>query len=512
MTTLPITARGQEVLSPNGIPDHGGIALGIGFSPDPLPIAGILAGGGLDVAQLNMGAGCRGYVTAQPDYRINVTYPFKFLRLIFVADSLLNDTAMIVRSPGGTYTCSDNAFNVSNPVVDYHETELGEFNIWLAAIAPNSAPQGTLYVTVSEAIYPSSTGLIMPFAGPIVTPTPAGISLPTSVPGTFMDEQASPMLGTVLLEQGFLPDPYWAVMVAGGALTVPPHDLQGTGDTSAAQCGGYTSSAPHIRLNWRGLSTRLRLFFVPASPLAADTGIVVQGPRGWMCNRSFAPGFVDPLVEFINPMEGIYNVWVTNENLPDELVSGVLYITEKEYYPTYVPRVASAAVTFVEGLDSAAPPDQGSAEVGGDFEPDPLVIPMIAGGNLDIAAVNPAIDTRSHCLGYLDATPDFAFNLVTPLTYLRLFFLADDPAGDATLIVRAADGQWFCNDDSFDAVHPTISLVGVQAGTYQLWLGSYGASESIPGALYITQTDATPLRPEAGSRIGFPALQSSFGP
>lgn len=499
------SAHAQDVLSPNANPEHSGVALGLGFAPDPLPIAGILAGGSLDLGSLNMGADCRGYVTAQPDYRINITYPFKFLRLIFVADSLLNDVAMIIRSPGGTYRCSNDSFAVTNPSLDYRDLELGEYNLWFASIAPNASPQGTLYVTLSETISPSSTGLVMPFEGPVITPTPAGIVLPTLLPGTYLDQQASPVMGTVTLEHGFLPDPYWVVVVGGGALSVPPHDAVDAASVQQAQCGGYTSSAPHLRLNWRGISTRLRLFFVPSVPAGADTSLAVYSPQGWVCNRSFSPGLLDPQVEFINPPEGVYNIWVTSETLPNNLISGVLYITEKQYYPTYVPAIANQSVDLIEGLDAAAAPEQGSAELPADFVPDPLLVPLNAGGSLDIATLNPGLNPLNHCEGFVDSGADFAFNLLTPLSYLRLFFLAADFTGDATMIVRAPDGRWYCNDDSYDLVHPTISIIGAPSGLYQVWLGSYGVAASIPGTLHITQTDATPQQPQGTMRIGLPA-------
>ncbi|MCC6614535.1 MAG: hypothetical protein IT320_13730 [Anaerolineae bacterium] len=500
---MSATARAQEVLSPNAAPEHDGLALGVGFAPDPLPVAGIIGGGSIDLSRENMGADCRGFVTAQPDFRINVVYPFPFLRLILVSDSLLNDMTMIIRTPGGSYVCNDDSFDIDNPTLDFRDLEMGEYSIWIGTIAPNIEAQATLYVTISEAIYPSSTGLVMPFAAPVVTPTPAGVILPTPIPGTFMDEQAAPANGEAVLEHGFLPDPFWEVLVGGGSVTVPPHDAQ-PGVVEGAQCGGYTTGRPQLRLEWQGDSTRLRIFFVPNSAPDANMALAVLSPDGWLCNRDFAPGFTQPQVDFINPSPGTYTIWVTHETSPNTLVSGVLYVTEKQYYPTYVPVVASESVELIAGLDAAAAPTQGSLDLGADFDPDPLTLPMSAGGPFDLVAANPGLETQAHCVGFYNDAPNAIFRLNVPLTYIRLFFVADEASADATMVLRAPDGRWYCNDDSYNAVNPTLNVIGAPGGTYQLWLGSFEAEATISGTFYLTQTDATPLRPTGRARIGAP--------
>jgi hypothetical protein len=493
LVVLPAHAQGG--LSPNAPPDHSGIALGAGFAPDPLPAPSMLAGGNLDLAALSMGQECRGYVTAQPDFRVNIIFPFDFLRFIFVSDSLLNDTMMVIREPDGTYVCSEDSFDVNNPSLDFRAMATGEYNIWLGALAPNSTAQGTLYMTISEAVYPSSTGLVMPFAGAVVTPTPGGILLPTLSAGSFMDIDAAPVVGTVTLEHGFLPDPYWTVLVGGGGLPVPPHDLSNPADIVTSECAGFASSAPQFRLDWRGLSTRLRMFFIPATPSDADMGLAVHGPEGWVCNKSFAPGFTEPLVEFVNPAEGAYTVWVTNETAPELPVSGVLYVTEKLYYPTFLPRALTTdAITQVNGLDSALPPAQAAAELGELFAPDPFVMPLVAGGTLDIPALNPELDARTGCEGFMDAAPDLALTLTAQQALLRMFFLPDDGVGDATLIMRTPDGRWFCSDDSYDSVHPTLNVVGAQQGIYAIWVGNYAVPDALPGSLHITQSSLSPVQ------------------
>ena len=55
------------------------------------------------------------------------------------------------------------------------------------------------------------------------------------------------------------------------------------------------------------------------------------------------------------------------------------------------------------------------------------------------------------------------------------------------LSVRAADGSFFCNDDSFDTRNPTIDFQGAPAGHYDIWIGSFSASDLVDGTLYVTE-------------------------
>jgi hypothetical protein len=153
-------------------------------------------------------------------------------------------------------------------------------------------------------------------------------------------------------------------------------------------------------------------------------------------------------------------------------------------------------------LEPDQPPGQANVLLSGAFEPDPLVVPVMAGGAFNLRSANADNATARQCVGFVNSAPDVVFNLAAPLPYLRLFYLVDAADADATLIMRSPDGRWYCNDDSYNSVHPTLNLVGPEAGNYQVWLGNFDAPDGLSGSLYLTQTDATPLEPEGTHRLG----------
>ncbi|MEO8393487.1 MAG: hypothetical protein ABI700_10905, partial [Chloroflexota bacterium] len=258
-------------------------------------------------------------------------------------------------------------------------------------------------------------------------------------------------------------------------------------------CAGYASSAPSFRVHWSGQSTRLRFLFAPIDG-NQDAALVVQGPSGvgssadgsWVCNRDFAGGYNRPQAEFINPLEGIYNVWVSDETAPDEQVIGVLYVTEKQWSPETVPQAGTSTTDPIAGLIPATSAFSFDASA-----PDPYAIPgSLGGGDLDIGATNKA------CPGSYESQPAFGFLLPQPTYFLRVFFVSTDPKADAALIVRMPDGTWYCADDSHNSKQPIVDVIGnLSTGGVSIWIGSFDAKDSIPGTLYLTRGGANPLDP-----------------
>jgi hypothetical protein len=251
-------------------------------------------------------------------------------------------------------------------------------------------------------------------------------------------------------------------------------------------CVGYAPSAPSFRVNWSGQSTRLRFLFAPLDD-NQDAALLVQGPDGsWACNRDFAGGYNRPQAEFINPLEGTYNIWVSDETTPNEQILGVLYVTEKQWSPETVPQAGTAPTDPVAGLTSAT-----SAFAFDAAAPDPYAIPgSLGGGSVDVGSTNKA------CPGSYPALPSFGFLLPQAAPYLRIFFVSTDPKADAALIVRMPDGTWYCADDSLNSKQPLVDVIGnLSTGGVSVWIGSFNAGDSIPGTLYLTRGGANPLDP-----------------
>lgn len=127
----------------------------------------------------------------------------------------------------------------------------------------------------------------------------------------------------------------------------------------------------------------------------------------------------------------------------------------------------------------------GSPEIDSGFAPDPRYEAVVAGGPIDVSYL-PAV-----CTGFAEPNPDYEIHYnvgVQPL--LRIYFVATNPGDDATLIINDAANQWHCSDDEFGTTDPSIDFSPPLSGWYDIWIGSYSASEYISGTLFITELDS----------------------
>ncbi len=111
------------------------------------------------------------------------------------------------------------------------------------------------------------------------------------------------------------------------------------------------------------------------------------------------------------------------------------------------------------------------------FTPDPYVVQLDAGGNLNAAAIG------SPCTGMIADAPDFQ------LTYragsLPLVFRTRSGA-DTTLVVNAADGRWYCDDDTAGGLNAQVYFSNPSSGVYDIWVGTYNGGVA-PAQLLITE-------------------------
>lgn len=99
-------------------------------------------------------------------------------------------------------------------------------------------------------------------------------------------------------------------------------------------------------------------------------------------------------------------------------------------------------------------------------------------GTLGLQPVN-----SGSCRGYGTAQPDYILDVAAPLSAMNLVVAS---GGDPTLVVHHA-GRYWCSDDDGDAMNPLLQLTGVEAGQYDVWVGSYSSTQNINTTLSITQ-------------------------
>jgi serine protease Do len=126
----------------------------------------------------------------------------------------------------------------------------------------------------------------------------------------------------------------------------------------------------------------------------------------------------------------------------------------------------------------------GSLEVNPGFQDDPKSEEVVAGGPIDVSYLG------NECTGFAEPNPDYEIHYnagAQPM--LRIYFVANTPGDDATLIINDADGHWHCSDDEYGTTDPSIDFSPPPDGWYDIWIGSYSPSDYISGTLYVTELD-----------------------
>jgi hypothetical protein len=103
-----------------------------------------------------------------------------------------------------------------------------------------------------------------------------------------------------------------------------------------------------------------------------------------------------------------------------------------------------------------------------------------SGGTGDVSYVG-----RS-CSGLANQAPDLRITFGGGgAALLRLYFIAS--SGDTTMVVNDPYGNFYCVDDSFGTVNPTIDFNNPAGGSYDVWIGSYASGTNVSGTFYVTE-------------------------
>lgn len=446
-------------LSPDAAAVDGEVSLVAGFTPDPYTI-NITGGGTTDVSKITLGSasGCVGFVSNAPTFSLNWTGPSAQLRIYSISSTGV-DMTMIVRDPSGNWFCNDDSGDISwDPMIDIFNAGSGQYDIWLGSHTSGGGDLSSLYVT--ELDY-----------------SPADPTGSNNIGTGSLDLGADPTYGIIDLASNFLPDPFQTTFVGGGSVDISSANL-------GQDCTGYAASAPDYRINYSGSSSKLSIFFV--SDTGSDTTLIVNdASASWLCNDDFNSSSGDPLVDILNPATGQIEIWVGTYTSGD-LASGTLYITERDLTPADV----GGGLPGGSGtLDYSLDPTFGSATIGNNSTPDPYLIEMISGGSVDVSSQTLGPD----CTGFTANAPDFRFDYTGSASHLRVFFVTADGT-NTTLIINAPEAIWYCNDDDpvSGTTNPMVEITVPGTGQYDIWVGTFGSSDSSNGTLYITELQYNP--------------------
>ncbi len=273
--------------------NFGSTTLAPGFTPDPHTVS-IVSGGSLNVSSMNLGDGCVGYATQQPDYIVTLTSNSSRLRFYVEGEG---DTGLIVGAPGKRFSCNDDEVGL-DPMVNFDNAQAGQYNVWVSSYSDGESIASTLYVTELEYL-PNSDGL-----GSIGT-------------GDFLEIGGDDsFFGRTTLAPGFTPDPHTVSVTSGGSIDVSTLEL-------GTSCVGYATARPDYILDYARDGSMLR-FYMEGD---GDTALIINAPDGsWHCNDD-SYGTVDPTVTFEGAMSGQYDVWIASYSSGTN-ISGTLSITE----------------------------------------------------------------------------------------------------------------------------------------------------------------------------------------
>jgi len=146
---------------------------------------------------------------------------------------------------------------------------------------------------------------------------------------------------------------------------------------------------------------------------------------------------------------------------------------------------ATAAVATVAFAGIAAAqnyglnPTYGTAALNSGFTPDPYVVNLQSGGNINAANLS------SSCRGFIADAPDVRLNYRSgnfPLIF------SVNASADTTLVINGPDGRWYCDDDGGNnGLNPAIRFNNPQSGQYDVWVGTYGSASLQPAQLHISE-------------------------
>ena len=125
-------------------------------------------------------------------------------------------------------------------------------------------------------------------------------------------------------------------------------------------------------------------------------------------------------------------------------------------------------------------PNFGTVSLRTGFTPDPRVVAVRAGGDLNASRIS------GGCRGFISNAPDVRLNF-TGGSSLPLIISAASQA-DTTLVVNAPDGRWYCDDDGgVYGMNPSVRFNRPLTGRYEIWVGTYRSGALQPARLHISE-------------------------
>jgi hypothetical protein len=146
---------------------------------------------------------------------------------------------------------------------------------------------------------------------------------------------------------------------------------------------------------------------------------------------------------------------------------------------TLAASVLLAAAVPASAQNMNATPNYGTLNLRSGFTPDPSVVALQSGGNIDARGIDSA------CAGFITAAPDV--RLVYSAGSLPLIISVAARA-DTTLVINGPDGRWYCDDDGgVNGMNPSVRFNHPASGRYEIWVGTYGGATLQNARLHVSE-------------------------
>jgi len=166
-----------------------------------------------------------------------------------------------------------------------------------------------------------------------------------------------------------------------------------------------------------------------------------------------------------------------------------------------------APVATAQAQDWRGTPVYGEVRLSNAFTPDPHTKDIQAGGNRDASNIKAA-----GCVGTIGNNPDYLVRYEAGT--LPLYFRTASQS-DTSLVVRAPNGTWSCDDDSAGELNAEVAFINPVSGAYHVWVGSLNG-EVVPATLSVSELSANGQTEQpdlsATAAFGEIILRSGFTP
>lgn len=160
-----------------------------------------------------------------------------------------------------------------------------------------------------------------------------------------------------------------------------------------------------------------------------------------------------------------------------------------------------AAPAYAQRVSASAGGTFGRVTLESGFTPDPHETALTAGGPVAASSVS------GDCIGRIARRPSVSLRY-NDAGDLPLIISATSEA-DTTLVIRAPDRSWHCNDDGPNGLNPVVRFDTPASGRYQIWVGTFAEDGATPAAtLFISEIGAGKWDAENAPN---PALDPTYG-